>query len=274
MSAPSTTSTPAANNSHKLKAVLFDVDGTMADTDHYHRRVFTTMLKPYGIHMDDEYYDKECSGQSNRNLRAKLLPNMSEQEGNAVLVEKERLFRQLCEHELSPLPGFIELVQRLRSEGVKMAAVTNAPKPNAVFMIRLFGLASIEHDISPEGCSGPNGSLDTVVLGDDCQRAKPDPEAYLIAMQRLGVQPHECVIFEDSKSGVTAGVRSGARVCGVLTTMNEAQMRELGADEVIDNYTQVDADQLLDSMDRFSKRPSGTSTATDPAASTSKPHGS
>jgi len=258
MSAPPTTTSTPSSTSHKLKAVLFDVDGTMADTDHYHRRVFTTMLKPYGIEMDDETYDKECSGQSNRNLRAKLLPNLSEADGDAVLVEKERLFRELCQHELQPLPGFIELVKRLRREGVKLAAVTNAPRPNAVFMIQHFGLASVEHPISPDGCSGSNGSFDTVVLGDDCQRAKPDPEAYLIAMQRLGVAPHECVVFEDSKSGVTAGVRAGARVCGVLTTMNEAQMRELGADEVIDDYTQVDADRLLNEMDRFTVRPSAT----------------
>jgi len=260
MSATSTTTSSSTPNPHKLKAVLFDVDGTMADTDHYHRRVFTTMLKPYGIEMDDETYDKECSGQSNRNLRAKLLPHMNEADGDAVLVEKERLFRELCQHELQPLPGFIELVQRLRREGVKLAAVTNAPRPNAVFMIQHFGLASTEHPISPDGCHGHNGSLDTVVLGDDCERAKPDPEAYLLAMQRLGVQPHECVVFEDSKSGVTAGVRAGARVCGVLTTMNEAQMRELGADEVIDNYTQIDADRLLDEMDRFSKRSNETTT--------------
>lgn len=249
------TSTPSTG-SHKLKAVLFDVDGTMADTDHYHRRVFTTMLGQYGINMDDDYYNKEVSGQSNKNLRAKLLPDMNEQEGDAVLVEKERLFRELCQHELQPLPGFIELVQRLRKEGVKLAAVTNAPKPNAVFMLQHFGLASEQHPISPDGCSGPAGSFDTVVLGDDCQRAKPDPEAYLIAMQRLGVHSHECVVFEDSKSGVTAAVRAGCRVCGVLTTMDEAQMRGLGADEAIDDYTQIDAERLLNEMDRFSERPS------------------
>ena len=241
----------------------------MADTDHYHRRVFTTMLQPYGIHMDDDYYDRECSGQSNRNLRAKLLPDMSEEEGSAVLVEKERLFRELCQHELEPLAGFIDLVQRLQREGVKLAAVTNAPRPNAVMMLQHFGLASAAHPVSPEGCSGPNGSFDTVVLGDDCQRAKPDPEAYLLAMQRLGVAPHECVVFEDSKSGVTAGVRAGARVCGVLTTMDEAQMKQLGADEAIDDYTQVDADRLLSTMDRFSRRTSsGTNATTEHGAST------
>ena len=263
MSASASTASPPTSV-HKLRAALFDVDGTMADTDHYHRRVFTTMLKPYGIEMDDEYYDRECSGQSNTNLRAKLMPDKSEAEGDAVLVEKERLFRELCQHELTPLAGFIALVQRLRREGVKMAAVTNAPRPNAAMMIQHFGLASAEQPISPDGCSGPNGSFDTVVLGEECAQSKPDPEAYMTAMRRLGVQPSECVVFEDSKSGVTAGVRAGARVCGVLTTMNEAQMRGLGADETIDDYTQVDADRLLSLQDRFSTRPSGTSAAGKP----------
>ena len=243
----------------------------MADTDVYHRRVFTTMLKPYGIDVDDDYYNKEISGGSNRDLRIKLLPHMNEADGDAVFVEKERLFRELCQHELQPLPGFIDFVHRLRSAGIKMAAVTNAPRPNAIFMLQHFGLASAEHPISPQGCSGSNGSFDTVVLGDDCQKAKPDPEAYLIAMQRLGVQSHECVVFEDSRSGVTAGVRAGARVCGVLTTLNEAEMRALGADEVIDNYTQVDVERLMSEMDRFSKRPHGASTSEQPAAALTKP---
>jgi len=244
----------------------------MADTDMYHRRVFTTMLKPYGIDVDDDYYNKEISGGSNRDLAHKLLPHMSEQDGLAVFVEKERLFRELCQHELQPLAGFIPFVQQLRAAGIKIAAVTNAPKPNAVFMLQHFGVASPEHPISPDGCSGPNGSFDTVVLGDDCKRAKPDPEAYLIAMERLGVKSHECVVFEDSKSGVTAAVRASARVCGVLTTMNEVQMRALGADEVIDDYTQIDFDRLLNEMDRFSKRPSETNTSEESTTAQTKPH--
>ena len=231
----------------------------MADTDHYHRKVFTTMLGKYGIEMDDDFYNKEVSGQSNRNLRAKLLPNMSEKEGDDVLVEKERLFRELCADELKPLPGFIQLIQRLRREGVKIAAVTNAPKPNAIFMLQHFGLASPEHPLSPHGCSGPNGGFDAVVLGEDCRESKPAPEAYLIAMERLGVRAHEAVVFEDSKSGVTAGVRAGCRVCGVLTTMDDSQMRGLGAEETIDDYTQIDAERLLDEMDQFGKQSSSSS---------------
>jgi beta-phosphoglucomutase-like phosphatase (HAD superfamily) len=173
----------------------------------------------------------------------------------AVLcAEKEARFRSLSAAELEPLPGLHELIATAQANGVLLAAVTNAPRPNVVFMLELFGLASAEHPISHDGCQGHAGRLDTVVLGEDCTEAKPHPAPYLLAMERLQVKPEQCIVFEDSESGATAGVRAGAVVVGVMTTKSEEEMRRLGCAHVIRDYTQIDIGKMMRDMTDFVRK--------------------
>jgi beta-phosphoglucomutase-like phosphatase (HAD superfamily) len=153
------------------------------------------------------------------------------------------------------MPGLLKLISTVQAQGVLLAAVTNAPRPNVEFMLRLFGLASEDQPLTHDGSSGRSGRLDTIVLGEDCREAKPSPEAYLLAMERLSVRPEQCIVFEDSDSGATAGVRSGAVVVGVLTTKSEEHMRRLGCQYVINDYTQIDIDKMMREMRDFVRQP-------------------
>lgn len=247
-----------STSNHAVKALLFDVDGTMADTDIFHRQVFKEILKPFGIDCDDEYYNSKISGQSNRNLHQLLVPHLSHDEAVQLFVDKESAFRYASKQHLKPLKGLIQFMQKCRSRGILIAAVTNAPKPNVEMMLELFGLATHGQAIGASGVNGPNGRLDTVVLGDDCTHSKPHPEAYQVAMKRLGVHPNECFVFEDSASGVKAGVAAGCKVVGVTTTKSESEMKELGCVAAIDDYTQIDIDAFLDTMDNFIIKPQHT----------------
>jgi len=267
LASPASETTPLLSNGRpdktlKLKAVLFDVDGTMADTDVYHRRVFKDLLLPMGIHCDDQLYNEKISGKANSQLHQILVPHLSVQDATELFIEKERRFRELAKSELQPLTGLVTLIQTVQSHGVKVAAVTNAPRPNVEFMLTLFGLASVEHPISATGSAGVNGRLDTVVLGEDCAEAKPSPVPYQLAMERLGVKPDECIVFEDSSSGATAGVAAGCQTIGILTTKTEEQMKELGCFGVIHDYTQIDVNKLMTSMSDYIKPADSAVTAT------------
>ena len=220
----------------------------MADTDVYHRAVFRDLLAPFNIDCDDAFYNEHISGRANHQLHQQLVPHLSPEAGTQLFIDKETRFRALAAPSLAPLPGFANFIRAVRARGIRVAAVTNAPRPNVTLMLGLFGLASEAVPIGPDGCEGHVGRLDTVVLGDECSASKPSPVPYQLAMERLGVRPEECIVFEDSSSGVTAGVRAGCQVVGVLTTKSEAEMKALGCAQFIHDYGQIDVDRMIDTM--------------------------
>jgi len=232
----------------KLKAVLFDIDGTMADTDHFHRQVFKDILKPLGIDCSDEYYNNSISGKANHQLHQLLVPHMTQQEATKFFDHKEALFRELSRRELEPLNGLIDFITCLISHHIKVAAVSNASRENIAMCLELFGLASDAASINESGSSGPNGHLDCIIFGETCPESKPSPLPYQLAMKALSVEPQDCVVFEDSINGALAGVRSHCQTIGVATSKSERELLELGCTAVIHDYTQIDTKKLIYEM--------------------------
>ena len=151
-----------------------------------------------GKPISEAFFRERISGRSNPAICADLLPQKSVAEAEAFSAQKEQRFRDLAASQLSRLttPGLERLIEWIDRTGVRTAAVTNAPRPNAELMLSSIGrLAWFE----------------TLVIGDECAAAKPDPEPYLVAMRRLGLQPAQCVALEDSPSGAAAAVAAGVR---------------------------------------------------------------
>ena len=144
-----------------------------------------------------------------------------------LLADKETRFRELSAAELQPMAGLLSLIRTVQKSGVLLAAVTNAPRPNVKFMLSLFGMASEEHPISHQGSSGQHGHFDTVVLGEDCTEAKPSPVPYQLAMERLGVRPEECIVFEGQRERSHCG-RAG-RLCGGRRPHHQDRRADAGA---------------------------------------------
>ena len=113
--------------------------------------------------------------------------------------------------------------------------MTNAPRANAELMLT--------------GAFGPKALVsvfEELIIGDECQRAKPDPCPYLTAMERLGLKPDECVVFEDSLAGATAGVASGARATvGVRTANTDGALRGVGCAFTVRDFTEAPLRDLL-----------------------------
>ncbi|CAA3013074.1 haloacid dehalogenase-like hydrolase domain-containing protein Sgpp [Olea europaea var. sylvestris] len=194
-----------------LEAVLFDVDGTLCDSDPIHFYAFCELLPKIGfnggIPIDEEFYSKNFAGKHNDEIASFLFPDDFER-GLKFCEEKEDMFRRLAEEQLKPVNGLYKVIKWVEDRGLKRAAVTNAPKPNAEFMISTLGLTDFFH---------------TVILGSDCEHAKPFPDAYLKALEILNISKDHTFIFEDSVSGIKAGVAAGMPVIG-LTTGNPAPM--------------------------------------------------
>ncbi|MCS7067699.1 MAG: HAD-IA family hydrolase [Meiothermus sp.] len=183
----------------RLKALLFDLDGTLADTDRLHEQAWLEGLAQHGLRADHHFYQTQISGGLNPEIVRRVLPWLSEAEGELFLAQKEARFRELAAG-VKPLPGLRKLWVWAQSRGLRRALVSNAPRANARFMLERLGL-----------------EFDLVVLSEELPAGKPDPLPYRTALAQLGLGPEAALAFEDSPSGVRAAVGAGLRTVALTT---------------------------------------------------------
>jgi HAD superfamily hydrolase (TIGR01509 family) len=172
------------------RALLFDLDGTLAETDSLHLPTWVDALEPYGVDIDEEFYRERISGRSTGEIVGDLLPDLSEEEGASIGDAKEASFRERAAG-LEPLPGLLDFVQKGKRRGMRMALVTNAPKENVGAILPALKLQDY---------------FQTVVLAAEVGAVKPDPAPYEAALERIGVSADEALAFEDSVSGIASSV--------------------------------------------------------------------
>ncbi len=203
------------------RALLFDLDGTLAETDSLHLPAWVDALLPHGIEVDEAFYRENISGRANAEIVGNLLPNLSAQEGRRIVETKEAGFRERAK-DLEPLPGLLDFLQSARESGLRTALVTNAPRENVVAVLLALGLEDF---------------FDAVVPAEEVRAAKPDPEPYLTALEKLGAGPGEALAFEDSVSGIASAVGAGIATVGIASTQRPERLLKAGAFVVAEDFT-------------------------------------
>jgi HAD superfamily hydrolase (TIGR01509 family) len=183
------------------RAVLWDMDGTLIDSEEYHWISWRNTMANEGITITREQF-LASFGQRNdsiipRWLGAASTPERVERIGNA----KEELYRHLVRKDgISPLPGVASWLNRLHNEGWLQAIASAAPRANVEVVLEAL-LAS--------------HFFEGIVSAEDVHRGKPDPEVYLTAASRVGAMPDRCIVVEDAVAGVEGARRAGMRSIGV-----------------------------------------------------------
>ena len=195
------------------RALLFDLDGTLAETDSLHLPTWVDTLEPYGVEVDEEFYRDRISGRSTGEIVRELLPDLTDEEGRSVGDAKEASFRERAA-ELEPLPGLIDFVERGRKRGMKIALVTNAPEENVEAILLALELRD---------------NFDAVVLADEVEAVKPHPAPYRAALQKTGVTAKDALAFEDSLSGITSSIAAGIPTVGIASSQDPERLLEAGA---------------------------------------------
>lgn len=203
-----------------IKALLFDLDGTLTHTDDFHLQAVQRLMADHGRVIDDAGFREHVSGRSNVEIGKRLFPDKQAHEHVELLARKEALFRELAV-DLKPLAGALELIDRARAKGLRLALVTNAPRVNVDHMLRALGAQD---------------RFDTIVYADEMERAKPDPFPYLTGLQRLGVEASQALAFEDSPSGVMSAAAAGIRTIGLATTRTVEELTAAGSHSVINDF--------------------------------------
>ncbi len=184
-----------------MGAVLWDLDGTLVDSEEYHWRAWREAMSREGIPITREQF-LASFGQRND----AILPQWLGSDASAGRVQrvgdaKEGDYRRLVRRGgLSPLPGAAEWVKRLEEEGWRQAIASSAPRLNVDVVLEVLGLGLY---------------FQAIVSAEDVQQGKPHPDVFLVAASRLGVPASQCVVVEDAAAGVEAAGRAGMRSIGV-----------------------------------------------------------
>jgi len=210
-----------------LEAVIWDMDGVIADTAPFHFQAWQEVFRKRNIPYSREVFQRNFGKRNDIIVRSIVGEGYPESEIEAILTEKEGLFRQKAAGKIKPFPGAIELIDELKEYGVKVALATSSPIENGQFVLRQLGIED---------------SFDVVVWGREVTEGKPSPQIFLLAAERLKITPANCVVIEDAVAGVAAAKRAGMRCLAVANSHPEAKLGE--ADLVVDGLEDVSVADL------------------------------
>lgn len=209
--------------------LLFDLDGTLAETDPIHLAAFERIFAGYGIPMSEAIFREKILGQPNAAIGAAFFPHLSHQERMAICDHKEAVYRTMV-GAVEPLHGARALLEWARASHVKCGVVTNAPRENAMIILDGAGITQY---------------FGVIVCAQELVRSKPDPLPYLTALEALGGDVNRSVAFEDSPAGITAAVGAGLPTIGMTTNLSAARVLELGAIMPARDYTDAAALEFI-----------------------------
>lgn len=209
-------------NEAKERAVLWDLDGTLVDSEEFHWRSWRDIMRAEGVELTYPQFLASFGQRNDRIVPAWLGPDVDAARVNRIGEEKEAEYRRLAEtHGLKPLPGAVEWLTALKAAGWKQSIASSAPAVNVEMMLRAAGLT---------------GYFDATASAEDVTAGKPDPQIFLRAAGKLQVPPSRCVVVEDAAAGVEGARRGGMRCIGV--TKNG----RLNADVFVESLTELPAD--------------------------------
>lgn len=213
------------------RVCLFDLDGTLVNTDAVYYAVWAELLVEYGISLTPELFRKSIAGNSDSTVVRQLIPCVSVSD---ISAKKDALFLSKIENDsarVDSIPGAIEFVQRLHQCAHPMAIVSNANRLVAEELLARAGLSQY---------------FDFIIAAGESDRPKPYPDPYLAAMARYGTTPEHTIIFEDSKTGLmSACSASPGCVVGIGTQYSKEELVQSGATVAATDYTELDWVEVL-----------------------------
>ena len=218
----------------KYKGIIFDFNGTLLFDTEQHEQAWRDYVKELCVReiTDDEF--RYCiHGRTNADILKYFLHNgLTDREIERHSEAKEEVYRRLCmkmSDRLHLADGAYELLDMLKAAGVRMAVATSSGRSNTQFYIKRFDLWRWFNQ-------------NTFVYNDGSIPGKPEPDIYITAAEAIGLEPSECVVFEDMPSGIESAVAAGAgRIIAVSSSLSQEFLSSVGGvDEVIADFRDED----------------------------------
>lgn len=203
--------------------LLFDLDGTLVDTDPLHFRAFLDLLEEQGEPaIDLELYKTRIMGFGHAEIFSMLFPGADRERHHLLAGRKEEMFRALVRDTgLEPKPGLLDLLGWAKDNRLRCGVVTNAPRVNAMLMLDALRLGE---------------RFETIVFGEELEQGKPHPLPYITALKRLEGRAETAIAFEDSLSGVRSATGARIPTVGVRSSLSAQTLLRAGAGHTIEDF--------------------------------------
>jgi len=211
-----------------MVAFIFDMDGVIIDSNPFHKIALKQFCRKYGHDLTEDQLKEKIYGRTNKDWLVNVFGALDKDQIRKYADEKEALFRQLYDKDIKAVDGLEDFLVKTRNNGVPIAIATSAPRANVDFTLSKTGL----------------GQYFPVILDDTfVEKGKPDPEIYLKTAAALKFRPADCIVFEDSISGVKSAKAAGCKVVGITTTHSAEELAD--TDYVIDDFRELDPRELI-----------------------------
>ncbi|HKK47437.1 MAG TPA: HAD family phosphatase [Balneolaceae bacterium] len=207
--------------------VVFDMDGVIVHSNPTHKKAIHKFCEEYERYVTEEFLENRVYGRTNKEWIPEVFGDIEPDEIKKLADKKEQLFRDLFTPEDNIVTGIYDFLDDLKSHNVPMAIATSAPVENADYILSRLSIEDY---------------FEVVLDSSHVNVGKPDPEVYLKASKALGKEADNCVVFEDSVSGVQAGLQAGSKVVGVKTTHTAEELK--GCHLLIDDFRGLKLEQI------------------------------
>lgn len=206
-----------------IKGYIFDMDGVLCDSEAFIAEAAIRMFKErYGVVVQEEDFipfvgageDRYLGGVAGKYGITLTMPDDKN--------ETYRLYTECAQGKLKPLPGVKQFIQQAAEAGIRLAIATSADKFKLHVNLREMGL--------------DQSWFDALVNGLDIEQKKPAPDIFQEAANRLGLDPSECIVFEDAINGVQAAKAAGAHCIGITSSFSEQELLSAGADSTLSGF--------------------------------------
>ena len=205
-----------------LEAVLWDMDGVIADTAEYHYRAWQEVLGKRGVDYSKAEFMPLFGQRHDTIIKAALGDSLPTKELDAITMEKQKNYRRRVAVNIIPMPGVIKLLKALKEHSIKSAIASSAVPENIGIIIRGLGIEDY---------------FQAIAHGTEVKEGKPSPQIFLLAAEKLGVKPGNCMVIEDAIAGVTAAKRARMRCVAVTNSHPKDSLKN--ADLIVDSLEAV-----------------------------------
>ena len=208
-----------------MKAVIFDMDGVIIDSGPIHFEVDMQTMREFGVNISKDELNKYV-GTTNEYMLNDLINKYKIQKSIKEILEykMELTIRRIKETKINAISGIPELLISLKHNNIKTAIGSSSPKELIITVIEKFQLGKY---------------FDCIVSGDEVKEGKPKPDIYLEVSKRIGVNPEECIVIEDSRNGVLAAKNAGMKCFG-FRNVNSGNQDLSKADIIVDSIRNID----------------------------------
>lgn len=213
--------------------VIFDMDGVIVDSGEAHFQSWQRLAEENGLTITQEEFAETFGRPSREIIRMRWGEDLPDDEVERLDRRKEEIYRDIIRGDVPVMAGAVELIRELHAAGWVLGIGSSGPPENVALVVDELGLGDM---------------LAATTDASDVTRGKPDPQVFLIAADRMGVDPVRCIVIEDAHHGVEAAHRAGMQAVALTSTHDVDTLAE--ADVIVDHLSELGRDRLADLLNQ------------------------